>query len=206
MASEVPGSSTRARERLVVLGGGIGAGKSSVADVFRDHGYTVISADEVGRDVLAPGSEAVDRVAVRWPGVVRDGVVDRGALAAIVFADATELGDLEAITHPAIRAAIRLDLDAHPGRPTVVEVPVMGVLGDLGAVRIAVVAPDDVRLARAVARGHERADAVARMASQPPQDAWREWADVVIDNSGPWLATRRLVEGLIDELATRTEP
>jgi dephospho-CoA kinase len=197
MANEVPEG-----VRPVLLGGGIGAGKSTVAGVFDDHGFEVIVADDVGRAVLAPGTDAVDLVAMRWPDVVIDGVVDRAALAAIVFADRAELDALEAITHPAITATIVARVTDHPRTRTVVEVPVIGLLERLDAHRIAVVAPDEIRIARAVARGSRRDDVVARMASQPTQDAWREWADVVIDNDGPWLATQRLVEALIDDIGT----
>lgn len=201
MANEVP-----EEVRPVLLGGGIGAGKSTVAAVFGDHGFEVIVADDVGREVLAPGTDAVDEVAGRWPEVVADGVVDRGRLAAIVFGDVDELRALEAITHPAIGALIRRRIAGAPGRRVVVEVPVMGVLVGLDALRIAVVAPDDVRLARAVSRGNTRDDVLARMASQPSQDDWRRWADAVIDNDGPWLATQRLVEALIADLVIEGEP
>ena len=71
----------------VLVGGGIGAGKSSVVDVFRREGYLAINADDVGRSVLQPGSAALARVTDIWPGAIVDGELDRGALAKIVFAD-----------------------------------------------------------------------------------------------------------------------
>lgn len=183
----------------VLLGGGIGAGKTSVGEVFGRRGFTVIIADDVGRSVLAAGSDEVARVALRWPGAVHDGAVDREALAAIVFSDPAELKALEAIVHPGIDAAIRAEL-ASLDEPVVIEIPVLAVLGELEAVRIAITADDEVRVARAVARGNDGADVQARMRSQISQDEWRRWADVVIDNSGPWAQTELIVEAVIDEV------
>lgn len=183
----------------VILGGGIGAGKSSVGAIFAHAGFEVIEADAVGRDVLAPGRPAVDEVAARWPDTVSDGVVDRAALAAIVFADRSELAALEAVTHPRIADEIRTRMTSASAR-VLIEVPVMSVLAGVDAVRVAVIADDEVRIARAVARGDEPGDVAARMASQVDQDAWRAWADVVVDNSGSWADTERHVLAVIEEL------
>ena len=195
MAGEVP----RERRVLVVLGGGIGAGKSTVGEVFRRNGFVVLSADEVGRDVLAVGSPTVDLVARRWPAIVDGGVVDRGALANIVFADADELAALEAMTHPEIRRRLAAALDDVEG-PTLVEVPLMGVIQDDDAVRVAVVATPEVRLARAVARGGDADDVRRRMMQQPTDEAWSAWADIVVDTNGAWFDTERVVESVVGEV------
>lgn len=183
----------------ILLGGGIGAGKTSVCDVFAAHGFEVIVADAVGHSVLQPGGTAVDAVAEAWPTAVHDGIVDRARLARIVFTDPDELARLEAITHPEIGARIEDMLDDAPG-PVVVEVPVMSVLADREFVRVAVVADEDLRLARAVARGGDEADVRRRMASQPSDAEWRAWADVVVDNSGPWADTEQAVVDVISGL------
>ncbi len=182
---------------VVLIGGGIGAGKTSVSRVFQDHGFSVISTDEIGRDVLAEGSPGVGAVARLWPRVVRDGVVDRAALARIVFGDAVALEALEAITHPVIERRARDQIVACGG-PVVVEVPVMKVFEDDPFTRIAVVADTEVRIARAVARGATRKDVLQRMSHQPTQDEWRAWADVVVDNTGAWAHTEASVEAIID--------
>lgn len=194
MASEVPPD----RPRTVLLGGGIGAGKSSVAEVFARHGFDVVVADRIGAEVLAPGAPAVAEVARRWPDVVVDGVVDRAALAAIVFADPHELAALEAMTHPAIADVIAARIASAGSGPIVVEVPVRAVVHDLDALRIAVVADEDVRIARAVGRGGDPADVVARVRSQGDEDRWRSWADIVVDNTGAWSETERTIEAVIE--------
>lgn len=187
----------------VILGGGIGAGKTSVASLFATYGFTVIVADDVGRDVLAPGSEAARLVEQRWPSVVADGAIDRGVLAGIVFSSRADLDELEAITHPEIERRIEAMLDDAGRLPCAVETPVPGLLGAVAATRIAIVADDHVRIARAVARGGSIEDVRARVSSQVDQDVWRGWADVVVDNSGAWADTERAVVGVIEELMAR---
>ena len=196
MAKEVPeGSAIR-----VILGGGIGAGKTSVGSLFATQGFTLIVADDVGCEVLAPGSDATRQVEQRWPTVVSEGVVDRGALAGIVFSSRDDLVELEAITHPEIERRIESMLDDAGRQPCAIETPVPGLLGSVSATRIAIVADDHVRIARAVSRGGSIEDVRARMASQVDQDVWRAWSDVIVDNSGAWADTERAVSGVIEEL------
>jgi len=181
---------------VVLIGGGIGAGKTSVSHVFQDHGFTVVSTDEIGRDVLGEGAAAVDAVGRRWPTVVEDGIVDRGALADIVFADPAALEQLESITHPIIERRAREEIAASEV-PVAVEIPVMKVFRDDPFTRIAVVADLDVRIARAVARGASREDVLQRIARQPTQGEWRAWADVIVENSGAWAHTENSVKAII---------
>ncbi len=190
---------SRRPDTVVLVGGGIGAGKSSVLSVFADRGFTTVSADEVGREILAPGSPLVDEVAAAWPGVVADGVVDRQALAAIVFTDPAALERLEAITHPEIERRIRRTVAASTA-PVAIEVPVMKVFTTDAFTRLAVVADPEVRIARAVARGGSREDVQRRLANQPTDHEWRRWADLVVDNSGAWAQTEQTVRTLIEDL------
>ena len=188
------GTSSGAR---ILVGGGIGAGKSSVCDLFERRGFLVIPADEVGHRVLTDTS-VVSAVAARWPDVVDRGVVDRAALAAVVFSDSGALAELERITHPEIVAAIRSEIAAHASRDIVVEAPIPGLLEGDAFVRVAVVADVHVRIARAVTRGSSRVDVERRMANQVDNDAWRAWADVVVDNTGAWQETELEIDALID--------
>src|SRR5205814_4157833 len=91
---------------IVALTGGIGAGKSTVAELLRRRGATVIDVDALGRAVLEPGGRAHDAVVAAFgPSVVdADGRIDRAALARVVFSDPTQLRRLTAISHPAINA------------------------------------------------------------------------------------------------------
>jgi len=183
----------------VLLGGGIGAGKTRISELFAEAGFLVISSDEVGRQVLAPGSDAVVAVESIWPDVVVGGVVDRSALAAHVFEDPSDLSRLERITHPGIEAAIRTQVEVEHG-PVVIEVPIISMLSDTPFIRIAVVADEDVRLERAIARGGIEADVRNRMARQSTDDQWRAWARFVIENSGSWETTEVQVGRVIEDV------
>ena len=187
------------RKHVLLLGGGIGAGKSRVAEVFAERGFDVIEADKVGHRVLEEDTAAISAVAAHWPSTVVGGVVDRAALAQIVFADPVALASLESITHPAIGDALRRGIEAASG-PVVVEIPVMKVLSRGPYLRVAVVADEITRELRAVARGTDRGDVRRRMSHQPSDEEWIAWADHVIDNSHSWDATATSVHSLIDEV------
>ncbi len=176
----------------IVLGGGIGSGKSLVAELLDAAGAAVIKADEVGHGVLEPDGPASAEVAARWPSVVVKGRIDRPRLAGIVFRDPAELAALEALTHPAIIETI-LDRVAEIDRPVIVEVPLILDLGD-GWRRVFVDADHEVRIERAVARGADEADVRRRVAAQADREEWLLWADDVIVN-----------EGTKEELATQVD-
>jgi len=183
----------------VLLGGGIGAGKSTVAEEFGRFGFTVFDADTIGAEMLRPGTDATHAVVQRWPTVVSNGVVDRKALAQIVFSDAEELQQLESITHPSIRAEITRLVSSAQGS-VLVETPLrhLTIPGDW--FRVAVVADEEIRIARAVARGGDVTDVRNRVSSQVSDSDWVEWADIVIDNSGAWSETVRSIEAVVDEV------
>jgi dephospho-CoA kinase len=161
---------------VVGLPGGIGSGKSTLADAFAALGVPVIDADLVARGCVAPGSAGLAAVAARFgPDVLLpDGSLDRGALAAIVFADVAARRDLEVITHPCIREGIdralaRLRELPAPPELVVVEHPLLVESGaHLRVDRVVVVeAPLEQRLRRLVAdRGMVEDDARARIAAQ----------------------------------------
>lgn len=164
----------------IVLTGGIGSGKSHVAARLAERGWEIISADQIGHAVLQPGGAAFTAVADRWPEVLVDGRIDRRALGRIVFDNPAALAELEAFTHPAIRAVIAERLAAHPSR-AVLEIP---LLTDWlpGWPRVVVDAPDSLRRERLILRGMEEREIDARMAAQPSRDEWRKAADFVVDN------------------------
>jgi dephospho-CoA kinase len=184
-----------------VLGGGIGAGKSTVLAEFERHGFVVIEADKVGHAVLAASHPTGRAVMARWPGAVVDGGIDRSKLASIVFSNAEELAELEALTHPSIRESLNKEVGRAMRRPgirgVVIEIPLLRVMAETPWRRIAVLAPPEVRLARATARGADPVDVQARMDHQEPDEAWAEWADIVLDNGGPFEATVAQIEDLL---------
>ena len=168
------------------LGGGIGSGKSAAGIVFESLGAIVLSGDDAGREVLGVGTPETAAVLQRWPEVaLPEGVIDRRALGALVFADAAQLAELEAITAPGIKSRLSAEVDRHPDSVVLVEMPVLRDLVGRGWPWIVVDAPDPVRFERAVARGLMDEAAVRNvMARQPPRGEWLAAADWVIDNSG----------------------
>ena len=114
----IPAGGSPVRPFRIGLTGPIGCGKSTVARWLVDRGGYRIDADELAHAVTAPGEPAVAAIRRRFgPSIVPDsGVVDRAALAAIVFADAAALHDLEAIVHPAVRSRVQAELEAAANR------------------------------------------------------------------------------------------
>jgi dephospho-CoA kinase len=205
----------------VGLTGGIGSGKSTVADLLVQRGAVLIDADQVARDVVEPGGPAYQPLVDRFgPGIVTpDGAIDRPALAALAFADEESRLALNAITHPAIGAAMMAARDAHEGTDDIVvlAIPLLtAVHRDTVKLHKVVVVdtPTDVALQRLLSqRGFDRADAEARIRSQISREERMNEADYVLDNSGDRLALEAEVDklwawllGAREELRTRAGP
>jgi len=169
----------------------MGSGKSTVAALLVERGAILIDADRIAREVVAPGGAALGPLVERFgPGILgADGTLDRGALAAVAFADADSLAALNAITHPAISTVMLERKAAVEGSDHVVvlDIPLLKpVHRELLALDVVVVVdtPVELALSRLVEqRGFSRQDAEARMAAQPSRQERREGADYVIDNS-----------------------
>jgi dephospho-CoA kinase len=187
--------------RLIGLTGGIATGKSTVAELLSQRGAVVVDADRLAREVVEPGQPAFDEVVARFGGGIVDkaGGIDRPALGAIVFGDPAARRDLEAITHPRIRALMeeRLAEAMASGAPLVVaDVPLLFERGrDNGfAETLLVYAPRDVQLRRLQARDAlDPAAAAQRVDAQMPIEDKRAHATWVIDNSGDADGTRAAV-------------
>jgi dephospho-CoA kinase len=189
----------------VGLTGGIGSGKSTVAQRFRDLGAEVIDADQLAREVVAPGSTGLAAIQERFGDTVMsaDGSLDRKALGEVVFADEQARRDLEAITHPLIGARTRTIVEsAAPGRIVVHDVPLLVELHLSSAYHLTVVvgADEDIRMARLTAgRGFTKADARARVTAQAGDRQRREAADAWLDNNGTVEALLAQVDALWED-------
>ncbi len=172
------------------LTGGIGSGKSTVAQRFRELGAVVVDADELAREVVVAGSPGLAAIRERFGDSVMaaDGSLDRGALGGLVFADPLARRDLEAITHPLIGARTRSLVEAAPRSAVVVhDVPLLVELHLSAAYHLSVVvgADERIRMERLTGeRGFSDADARARIEAQADDRQRRAAADAWLDNNG----------------------
>jgi len=171
------------------LTGGIGSGKSEVARALADLGALTIDADELARLAVTPGSAGLEQIRALWPQVVRaDGTLDRPALAALAFNEPAERERLNGIVHPIVRRlGAEREASAEANQIVVHEVPLLFETGfaERCDATIVVVAPAEVRIARAAARsGLSREEIERRMATQIDPGEARKRADFIIDNAG----------------------
>jgi len=190
---------------IVALTGGIGAGKTTVASLFAAHGAFVVDADDLARQSLSPGSPLIPEVAQRFGAdIVVDGVVDRQALADIVFNDEQALRDLEALVHPDVvrrLQAIHTQIDGQ--QILIYAIPLLTELGLKDSFTAVVVVTCDLetRKARLLARGMTEADIAARMAAQATDAQRNAQADFLIDNSSDIDALEQQVSDVWDSLS-----
>lgn len=180
----------------MLLLGGIGSGKSTVARLLSDSGWEVVQSDRIGHQVLEE-DEVLRQISALWPSVIVGGQVDRRRLSAIVFADKSQLLRLEAITHPRIRQRLAARVAAARGRFLAVEMPLLGELAEGNWLRVVVDAPIETRMDRLVSRGMSVTDAQTRMDLQPTRCEYLAVADYVIDNRGSEGALGKAVEHLV---------
>ena len=176
----------------VALTGNIAAGKSTVAELFRSWGATLIDADRLAREAQAPGTPVLRAIADRFGHdlIGPDGVLDRSALRRRVMADPAALPDLNRIVHPDVlrrRAALETEARRRGDRIVVSDIPLLFEVADPAAFDAVVLvdAPEPVRRARLIARrGLSAEEAQAMLAAQAPSGPKRERSTYVIDNDG----------------------
>jgi dephospho-CoA kinase len=179
---------------VIALTGGLGAGKSIAAEVFRAHGAVVLPLDDIAKRELEPGTHVFGDVVAEFGEDVLgdDGVIDTRALARAAFSSPARAARLNAIVHPVILrevdARIReLEMLPDPPRVVVIEVPLLvesPAFAELAQRVLAISAPEAERVRRALAAGLDADDVRARLRCQAT-DAEREAiADDVIVNEG----------------------
>ncbi len=190
------------------LTGGIASGKSTVGAMLREMGFTVLNADSMAHQLIAPGQPAHNEILQEFGSSIAnaDKVIDRAALGRIVFADAAKLERLNAIVHPRVEERVLSefdDLQRDPSRKAAfVEAALIveaGLDKKLDGVVVVWCQPEQ-QIARLVARGLAEDEARRRIATQLPVEEKLCHATEKIDCSGSLAETRRQVERLAAKL------
>jgi dephospho-CoA kinase len=192
------------RPLILGLTGSIGMGKSTVAEMFAAQGVPVFDADREVRRMQGPGGSLLPAIEVEFPGTTGPEGVNREKLGGMVFEDPEAMARLEAIVHPAVRAA-RLEFLIEHGSAELVlfDIPLLFEKGGFEEVdKVAVVsAPAQVQRARVLARPGMSPEKFADiLALQMPDAEKRARADYVIDTGTTLDETRAQVAALVEKL------
>jgi dephospho-CoA kinase len=197
---------------LIALTGGIASGKSTIARRLSEHGAVIVDADQIVRDVQAPDSPVLGRIAEAFGADVLtpEGALDRPALGARVFGDPELLAQLNAIVHPAVRAESQRRFDAALGADTsavvVYDVPLLveARVDDPWDLIVVAHAPAAERLRRLVEiRGMAERQAQERIDAQVSDEQRLAVADVVIDTSADLDETHAQTDALWERISGR---
>lgn len=186
---------------IVALTGGIASGKTAVSDAFAARGVPVVDTDRLAREVVAPGSSALEEVFSAFGDAIRadDGGLDRAALRQRIFRDPEARGRLEAILHPRIVALAEQRLAQIDAPYAVLVVPLLvetGLFSDIDRVLVVDV-PESLQIERLMHRdGTDRREAEAALAAQATRARRLAAADDVIDNRGDFEALHSRVAEL----------
>jgi dephospho-CoA kinase len=198
--------------KIVGLTGSIGMGKSTTAAMFRDAGVPVYDADAAVHDLYAPGGDAVGPVGEAFPGVVRDGAVDREALRQKVLGDPAALKRLNAVVHPLLsgaRQAFFAKAEADGADLVVLDVPLLletGAHARVDAV-VVVTAPAELQRERVLGRPGMTPDRLDAILAQQMADAEkRARAHFVVDTSRGLEAARAQVAAILAALRDPARP
>ena len=176
--------------KLVVLTGGIGAGKSAVTKRLAERAAVIVDADGIVRELQVPGAPLLQVLADRFGAHIinDDGSLDRAGLAAIAFKDDESTQALNDIMHPAVRAEIRrrIDIERDTDHVVVLDTPLLTVVDGLQHQGMVVVdTPIELAVARVVEqRGLPEDDVRARIDKQISREERVALADFVVDNGG----------------------
>ncbi len=188
---------------LVALTGGIGSGKSLAAQFFASCGAQILDFDQLARDVIERGTEGFDEILVRFgDDVLREGNLDRAKLAEIVFSDDIARKDLEAITHPKIRAAFdEVVAGLAPEAILVSQIPLLAESDYPYPIDfvVTVSASEDTRRARLINRGMKDYQVTQRMQAQATDAQRAAVADAILVNDGSEDDLLRQVENLYED-------
>lgn len=194
--------------KRIGLTGGIGSGKSTVAAILAEHGFPIIDADKIAREVVEPGQPALAELALTFGEDIlnEDGSLNRQALANVAFVNEENRQALNNITHPRINARTEelfAEAESAGKEAAVWDMPLLVDQGYQDRVEIVIVVDVDAetRLKRLVgSRGLDEADARRRIASQIDDETRRKAADFIVDNNGERAALEPQVKEIIKNL------
>jgi dephospho-CoA kinase len=173
---------------IVGLTGGIGAGKSTVANMFAQLGALTIDADQLARQAIEKGSPGFSEVVSAFgEEILTDGEINRQRLGTIVFKDAAKRKQLEAIVHPRVQEALANKIKSlSPGDILIYEIPLLVETGAAKKFDYVITVESDIenRLDRLFERGLEEDEAQRRIDAQASQSEREAVADFVIVNDG----------------------
>ena len=178
--------------KVIGLTGGIGSGKSTITSYLLGKGLPVIDADKLSRDIVAPGSEGLEKIALHFGSayLMPDGQLDRAKMGAAVFSDSAKLGLLNSLLHPILRLEIQKKINQY----RVMQYPLIfldaAILIEAGMQDLVdeiwlIYATPENQIQRIMQRDHfNRQQALDRIKSQMPIEEKKQYADRIIDNNG----------------------
>lgn len=194
---------------IIGLTGGIGSGKSTIANFLKNLGAKVIEADEIAKEVTAKDSPAYRKIVAHFGAEILapDGQINRPKLAKIIFSNPSQLKALNEIIHPQVKRVIKnrlesLKKEALKEEVVVVEVPLLieaGMMGMVDKVAVVVSTPE-IRFERLSQKGLSEKDALERMRSQISDKERLRHADFVILNKGSFATLQEEIENFFKQL------
>ena len=171
---------------IIGITGGTGCGKTTALRAIEALGGVIIDCDKVYHQLLRTDIAMLNAIENRFPGTVKDSILDRKALAAIVFSDENALKDLNAITHGAVKAKVLEILESKPRLAAIDAIELFdGGLANFCDVTVAVTAPEQTRIQRLMARDSiTEEQASMRINAQKKQAYFAEKCDYVLENNG----------------------
>lgn len=171
---------------IVGITGGSGSGKTTLLDCFAQAGAMVLDCDAIYHRLLREDPALLHAIEARFPGTVKNGVLDRKKLGNLVFSEEKSLSDLNKITHSAVKAEVLRLLETAPEHTAIDAIGLFeGGLGELCQVTVAVIAPEEDRIRRLIKRdGISREYALARIQAQHPDSWFREKCTYCLENRG----------------------
>ena len=170
---------------IIGITGGTGCGKTTLLRAIEARGGLVLDCDAIYHQLLKSDAGLLSAIEARFPGTVTAGSLDRKKLGSIVFSDESALLDLNRITHGAVKKEVLKRLENKPALAAIDAIGLFeGGLDSLCDITVAITAPEDVRVARLMARdGISESYARSRIAAQHTDGWFRERCDYVLENS-----------------------